>query len=37
MATITVLSDIKAAPTAGEIKMPYPYKTPAAMGMATAL
>ncbi len=37
MATITVLSDINTAPTAGEITIPIPESTPAASGMATTL
>ena len=37
MATITVLSDIRMAPTAGESKMPTGASTPAASGSATTL
>ena len=37
MATITVLSDIKRAPTAGESRKPKGASTPAASGSATTL
>lgn len=36
-ATMTVLSDISTAPTAGWSTMPYGASTPAASGMATML
>jgi len=37
MATITVESDINAAPTAGESRKPARYSTPAAAGIANVL
>ncbi len=37
MATITVLSDISAAPTAGDSTKPQRARSPAASGMATML
>ena len=37
MATITVLSDISTAPTAGERTTPQRYATPAASGIAATL
>jgi hypothetical protein len=36
-ATITVLSDMRTAPTAGDSKMPWPANTPAASGIAATL
>ena len=37
IATMTVLADISAAPTAGVSRMPQGYATPAASGIATTL
>ena len=37
MATMSVLADMRPAPTAGVIMKPVPKVIPAAMGMATAL
>jgi hypothetical protein len=37
MATMTVLSDMSAAPAAGERMMPFPARTPAASGIARRL
>ena len=37
MATMTVLIDMKTAPTAGESKTPTPAVTPAASGIAMTL